>query len=188
MHELETSTKKTWFTAPRMKRIAIGIISVDLFLLIFWVVGSIHIGINWETACFRTSAIFHFLILIHFALGMYITSMEGVIAAAEYEAREKGLKLLRLPFQSYNLLTWIFTALVSTLGDSTLLSWAARELQISPAGTDECHEARILHITFDSLALAVSLITVLWFILFASYTLTIRHQKRKLHQYSDLNE
>ncbi len=177
--QMETSTRRTWFTAARMKRIAIGIVTVDLVLLVLWFAGSIHIAVNFGIDCYQESAITHFLILIHFALGMYITNMQGMIANAQYEAREKGRELKVLPYQAYNLLTWIFTALISTLGDTTLLTWAGQDLSLHPEGTDECHEARLLHIAFDSIALTVSLLTVLWFVVFAACTVKPQRQSRR---------
>lgn len=171
---MQTSTQRTWFTWQRMKRIAIGIVTVDLFLLFIWYLGSAYISYNFTTPCFKAASVSHFLILIHFALGMYISNLEGVISAAENEARERGQRLRRLPPQAYSLLSWSFTASVSTLGDLTLLTWAAQDIQENPLGTDACDNARIFHATFDALALAVSVITVAWFILFASFTLRRR--------------
>ena len=171
-----TSSRMTWFTWQRMKRIAIGIIAVDLFLLLFWFAGSVYLFINRSVDCFRDARVQHFLILIHFALGMYIATMEGVISAAENEANERGRQLRRLPYQAYGLLTWSFTAAVSTLGDTTLLVWAGQDLVESEGTVDACGTARILHVTFDALALAVSVITIAWFILFTAFT--VRRKKK----------
>lgn len=171
---METSDRRTWFTWQRMKRIAIGIIAVDLFLIAFWYAGSVYISLNFTVPCFKAAAISHFLILIHFALGMYICNMESIISTAENEARERGQRLKRLPYQAYGLLAWSFTATVSTLGDLTLLTWAIQDVQENPAGSDQCDTARILHATFDALALFVSVITVVWFILFTSCTVRRR--------------
>ena len=173
---METSPRKTWFTWQRMKRIAIGIITVDLFLLAFWFIGTIYLSATRTDPCFRDARTQHFLILIHFALGMYIATMEGVVSAAENEARERGRVLKRLPYQAYGLLTWSFTASVSTLGDTTLLTWAVQDMIENEGTADACTTARALHVTFDTLALIVSVITVVWFVLFTAFT--VRRKKK----------
>jgi hypothetical protein len=173
-YSLQTSTQRTWFTAQRMKRIGIGLVTVDLLLLLVWCAGSVYIAVYLAEgiACYTEAAIVHFFILIHFALAMFLTSMVCVIQQADAKAHRKHHAVpIYLPVQAYAMLTWIFTAIISTAGDGTLMTWGIIDLSNHPAGFDECNTARILHIFFDALALAVSVLTILWFIAFSVCTL-----------------
>ena len=166
--------ESTWFTVDRMRSIAITIISLDLFLLVLWFAGTIYIIVELDVAlCFNDQFVLHFLILIHFALGMCIANLYDSATREQDEFRERGQQLIKLPFHYYQPLTWIFTAIISFTGDLVLLVAGIRNYIIvsNDEVGDMCRNARISHIAFDAVALLVSCLTVLWFIAFASYTI-----------------
>ncbi len=184
-YALETSAERTWFTAQRMKKIGLTLVTLDILLILLWCAGSLEIAVylSQGVPCYVQSATVHFLILIHFALAMFLTSQVSGILDIEDKARRKHKQPpVILPPNSYYPLSWSFTALISTAGDGTLLTWAIIDLVNHPSGFDECNTTRILHTLFDALALAVSVVTVLWFIAFALCTLkppprVSRHKK-----------
>ena len=164
--------KGHWFTATRQRRIAIALVAADLLLLVIWFAGSIFFAESFHggNACIRDKqAPQHFVILIHFALGMFITNMEGVITLEKEKERDEGKELITLSYANYWPLTWIFTGLVALLGDITLLTWASLEYGLILEEHPECRTPQILHIVFDSFALAVSVLVVAWFLLFSAF-------------------
>lgn len=165
--------EKTWFTVTRMKNMAIAIITIDLILLLVWFCGAIYILVNLETHCYEVQFITHFLILIHFALGMYVATTEGEITKQQEEARMRGKILIKLPYYAYSPLTWIFTGLISFSGDLMLLVAAVRNYAII-GNADECQNSRAAHIGFDVIALIISIVTVLWFVIFSIYSVANR--------------
>jgi hypothetical protein len=160
------------FTVSRMKTVAIMIIAFDLFLLVVWLAGAITIIVYLDRAvCFNEQFIVHFLILIHFALGMCIANISDEITKRQDEAKERGRVLRRLPYHNYQPLAWIFTATISFSGDMVLMTTAIRNLLII-GDADECKNVRIAHIAFDAVAVTVSIITILWFIAFSIYSVS----------------
>ena len=167
------------FTPNTMKITGIVIISLDIFLLLIWFAGAIYnISQLDKDICYTEIFIVHFLILIHFALGMCISNIIDAIMKEEKEIIEKreSDKLMNY----YTPLTWIFTSIVSTFGDAILLAYAIRSHIIVGDG-DICKPSRILHITYDVVAVLISLTSVIWFIVFAFYTLDHKKQKEKQH-------
>ena len=179
------------FTPQRMGITAHVIVALDLFLAVVWVAGIVYILIAFPSPCFVEQFVTHFLILFHFVLGLTIAGIGSQIESAEYDHQEKQRTLsddpnvrvepLRyVPYQIYSPLKWIFAALISTAGDTALLVAAIKAYQsASTSVPDECATSRILHITYDSVALVISLATVLWFILFGAYV--IAPQRRWHH-------
>lgn len=167
----------TWFTAARQRHIAIALATADLLLLVIWFSGSIYLADEFVhgDACYRAlQAPQHFVILIHFALGMFITNMEGAITLETERAREVGERVIALSYATYSPLTWIFTGLVALLGDITLLTWAVLAYTLIEEDAPLCRTPQILHIVFDSVALFISALVVLWFIVFSLWGRTRR--------------
>ena len=173
----EGIARNSWFSARAMKSVGDAIIIMDVILLLAWISGAIYILVNYYTLCFQAEFVVHFLILIHFALGMCITSILDAIGMELSRAEEaRRPEPITLPLQFYSPREWLFTSLLSLSGDTLLLIASVLGLQ-AYGDTDECKHARIAHIAFDSLALLVSLITIGWFIAFAIYTIANRHYR-----------
>ena len=183
------------FTPQRMKVVADVIVALDLALLILiWLPGAIYLIYNLDTACFGIEFIIHFIILLHFALGMAIAWVSSQIDNEEEEYREKFYEhfmngpspmkgnpvpppLQYVSYRVYSPLAWIFTSLISLVGDSVLLAAAVRTFRLGVA--DECRDARITHLAYDTVALALSLASIIWFVLFAIYVIAPqRHSER----------
>jgi ABC-type transport system involved in multi-copper enzyme maturation permease subunit len=88
-------------------------------------------------------------------------------------------RLLKLPYYFYSPLAWIFTSIISLFGDSILLAFTVRSYQISIP--DDCTNLRIGHIVYDSVALFISVISVLWFIIFGFYVISHKHRHHHHH-------
>lgn len=160
----------TWFTASRMRNIAIAIVTIDIILLGMWIGGAGYIAHSLATIdCFHDQATPHFLILIHFVLALHLAALVGEINKERYMHKtQTGRELIRLPYYAYAPFAWILASLVSLSGDVILLAWAV--IEYTHSTTDECDSLRILHISLDLIALIVSLISILWFIVFSFYT------------------
>lgn len=167
----------TWFTVRRMRAIGNVIWTIDLLLAIMWFVGGIYISVFFNQACMRDEAVFHFLILIHFALWAKIDELLSEIQKEEMRFRDGGqLMPEMLPYEIYAPRGWAGVGFLSTAGDAILLTWGCLSLVLFADAGDTCQMARAFHIAFDSVALFVSLMSVLWFILYACVTLTVeRH-------------
>jgi hypothetical protein len=155
-----------------MRRIAISLAAMDFLLIFAWFGGSIYLARQFHDGdpCYRGGqTLQHFVILFHFALGMFITNVASIITLERERVLEHGRRLITLSYATYYPLTWIFTGVVALLGDITLLTWAALEYEEIVAHEPECRNAQVAHITFDSFALLVSLLVVLWFILFSAF-------------------
>lgn len=169
------SSSTTWFTAKRMKTFACVIVAVDIILLVAWVAISVYIAFNLNIECFHDVSINHFLIVVHFILGIHLSTMITEISKEErIHSQRSNRPLARLPYYMYEPLPWIMTSLVSFSGDIILLVWGVIDYSQHPS-SDECNNARIVHISFDVIALLTSLVSIIWFILFA--VLTIREER-----------
>ena len=173
-------TTPSWFTVKRMKRFATVILVLDGLLLLVWTCGGIYIITQLQYPCFEVQFITHFVILIHFALAAYIATIIGEITKEECAHRRRCLRLARpcdelqrLPYEFYLPLAWISIASLSFVGDVVLLAAASRAYQLRE-GLDQCQASRLAHIIYDVAATLISLVTILWFIVFTIYT--IRHQ------------
>lgn len=155
------------FTPYTMKVTGIVIITIDILLLLIWFAGSIYnVSQLHVDICYTEIFIVHFLILIHFALGMCISQIVDGIMKDSESINNESKKLLNY----YTPLSWSFTSLVSLLGDVSLLAYAIRS-HIIVGDADVCKTSRILHIAYDVIAVIISLTSITWFIVFASYTL-----------------
>jgi hypothetical protein len=174
-------TANPYFTPEHMKTVAIVVVTLDLVLLVVWFASSIFLLVTADQVCYAAEFVLHFFIMVHFALGMAISNIVGIIDKEQYEYRERLLasglslavaktrKLQYLPYVVYSPFSWIFTALIALSGDTILLASAIRLYQLGGDLGDSCQDFRIARIAFDSLATAVSVITIIWFILFAAY-------------------
>ena len=162
-----------------MKKTAIAILSFDILLLIAWTANAAYLAFNLKLECFHSQAIVHFLILFHFVLAIHMANLVGEITREQFHASEAKKKLTLLPFYIYSPLAWILISLLSLVGDVVLLTWAIIEYRGIEA--DECNVARITHITLDSVALVISVVSIVWFVVFASAT--IRGERRKSVNY-----
>ncbi len=157
----------TWFNAANMKTMATVIVAFDIVLLLAWLSGAAYLAFYLETACFHTVSIFHFLIVVHFILGIHLSTMIVEISKEQRLHLQRYSKPLgRLPYYLYEPLPWILTSMVSFCGDLILLTWGIIDYKHE---NDECNAARIMHITFDTVALLTSVISIIWFIVFAFY-------------------
>lgn len=173
--------REPWFTVLTMQRIAITIVALDILLLLIWASGGVYLLVNFRTLCFQTAFYTHFLILIHFALGIAIASVEGEIEKEGYRFRSMGQPMpATLPYEMYTPLAWALTACVSTVGDAFLLAAGALDYEII-GDTDACQAARLGHVIYDAIALFVSLATVVWFIFYAATSISSERRKRR-HQ------
>jgi len=165
---------------------AIAIVAMDIILLIIWFAASIYLVVKTGVApCYDAEFIFHFLILIHFALGLTISNIVGEIEKEEYIHQEKRpanavtpSTLQYLPYVIYSPFSWIFTSLIVLCGDITLFASAIRFYDIGASLGDECQPDRLARIFFDALALIISLVTVIWFILFAIYAIAPQRRQQ----------
>jgi hypothetical protein len=163
----------TWFTVRHMKRVAIVLLTLDIILLLIWLGGAIFLLTQLGVApCFESQLVIHFLILIHFALGTYLSNMVGEISREErrFAVKYPQQCLLRLPYHFYLPLSWIFIGIVSFVGDLILMVGGILLYQIR-GGQDECQTTRLTHIIFDAVAVAISIVTILWFLFFSFYTI-----------------
>jgi len=160
------------FTVKSMRRAALVIITIDILLLVLWFCGGIYLAVMLDTHCFELQAIIHFLILIHFPLALFVCSLATKLG----HALKKDPDVKKLPYSSYRPLEWIVTGLLSFFGDVILLTWAARAYTLFQEEGDACQLSRILHITYDSVAVVTSLATILWFIVFSMYTVSSRNK------------
>lgn len=165
----------TWFTLKRMKTVAITIITFDIILLLSWLSGAIYLVTKLDTHCYESQFTNHFFILIHFALALCITGIVDEIEKEELKHENKEITT-SMPYQFYSPFSWIFTSILSLFGDIILLAAASHEYNTMHE-EDECTNARIMHITLDVIALIISVISIIWFILFSFYT--IKPQRRK---------
>ncbi len=183
-----------------MKITAYTVIALDLVLLVLvWLPGAIYIIYNLDTACFAVEFIIHFLILMHFALCMAIAWVASQIESEEEEYKEKFHEqflnraspatvtpmtsltpppLEYVSYRVYSPLAWIFTGLVSLIGDGVLLAAAIRTYNIG--ALDECRNSRIAHLAYDTVAFSLSVVTVVWFILFAIFVIAPQRRSEKL--------
>ena len=160
-----------------MKTMASIVVAVDIILLVAWVSIAAYIAFNLNIECFHDMSINHFLTVVHFILGIHISTMITEISKEErIHSQRSNRILMRLPYYMYEPLPWIMTSLVSFSGDLILLVWGIIDYSQHPS-SDECNNARIVHISFDTIALTTSLISIVWFILFA--VLTIREDRPK---------
>ena len=160
----------TWFTARRMRNTAIAIVSFDIILLALWISGAGYITHNLTIECFHDQSISHFLIIVHFVLGLHLAAMVGEIGKELRLFKSRtGKELLRLPYHFYEPFAWVLTSLVSLSGDVILLSWAV--IDYTHAASDECDTSRILHISFDTIALISSVVSIIWFLLYTFCTI-----------------
>lgn len=160
------------YSPKSMRRMAIAIITIDILLLVLWFCGGIYLAVRLDTFCFELQAIIHFLILIHFTVAIFVCSLITELS----KALKEDPNVRKLPYSTYKPLEWIFTGLLSFFGDFILLMWAWRAYVIfkDEHHTDECQDWRIVHITYDAVALFTSLVTIVWFIVFSSYTISSR--------------
>lgn len=165
----------TWFTVRRMKTFASVILALDALLLLIWTGGAIYIITQLEHLCFDTQFIVHFFILIHFALAAYMATIIGEIAKEEERARRRAphRELQQLPYTFYLPVAWIAIATISLVGDVILLSAGVRIYQLR-MGRDECDAQRLAHIIFDIVATLISLVAIVWFIVYTIYTIKRR--------------
>lgn len=176
--------ESSWFTVKRMKRFAYAILIMDAFLLLVWTGGGIYIITQLEHLCFEGQFIAHFLILIHFALTAYITTIIGEISKTQDAHRRRYeremsprpyVELQYLPYTFYFPVSWISIAIISFVGDVLLISAGSRLYVLREGVGDRCQASRLAHIIFDAVATLISLIAIVWFIVFTSYTI-----KRKI--------
>lgn len=162
----------SYINTRSMKITGIIILVIDALLLLSWTAGQIYIICNLEEHCFTELFIVHFLILIHFALAIFITIMLNDII--KEEQKNKGNKTpVILSFYNYSPLPWIFVSILSFLGDVILLAYAIKAYII--AHDDPCMTSRKVHIAYDTIATLVSLLSIIWFIAFSFFVL--RHPK-----------
>lgn len=183
-----------------MKIVADVTVALDLALLILiWLPGAIYIIVNLDTACFDVEFILHFIILLHFALGMSIAGVSSEIEKEEEEYKEKFHEhfmsgsastptismvnptpppLQYVSYRVYSPLPWIFTSIISLGGDAVLFAAAIRVYRLGIV--DECQTSRIAHIAYDTVALALSLVSVIWFVLFAIYVIAPQRRSERL--------
>jgi len=172
-----------------MKQMAIAIVSMDLILLVIWFAASIYLVVKAGVApCYDVEFFFHFFILIHFALGLTISNIVGEIEKEEYLHQERQEQkrpvvapsetLQYLPYVIYSPFSWIFTSFIALGGDITLFASAIRFYDIGGSLGDECQPDRLARIFFDALALVISIISVLWFILFAIYAIAPQRRQQ----------
>lgn len=160
-----------------MKTIGWVIVALDILLVLIWFAGGIYSIVMLEQACFEVQLITHFLILIHFALGFYLASMVGEIDREQQKAASRGRRLIQLPYLFYLPLAWIFVSVTALAGDVLLLTAGIRiYLLRSREADDGCQTARFIHILFDSFAVLICLITIVWFIVFSLYTIKERRR------------
>ena len=160
----------TWFTASRMRNIAIVIVTFDIILLGMWIGGAGYIAHSLATIdCFHEQMTPHFLIIVHFVLALHLAALVSEIDKERHlHKTQTGRELIRLPYYVYAPFAWILTSLVSLSGDVILLAWVV--IEYTHATADECESLRILHISFDLIALIASLVSIIWFIVFSIYT------------------
>lgn len=154
-------------TVRSMKITGIIIVVLDIILLLLWASGGFYnISQLHNDVCFSFVFVVHFLIVCHFILTIVITAIIDIIIKEEKKANSRGRTINKLPYEYYTPLTWIFASIVALLGDVSLLVFTAME-HSSIGNDDECSESRIFHIAFDSLAIIVCLISIVWFIVFS---------------------
>lgn len=147
-----------------MRNTGITIVSLDLILLVMWACGGwYNISQQGTDPCFSFVFVVHFLIVCHFILIVVITAIVDLIIREEKKAKDQGKVLHKLPYAYYTPLTWIVSSLVALLGDVSLLSFSISEFR-DIGFDDKCRNSRIFHIAFDSLAVFVCLLTILWFL------------------------
>ena len=162
---------ETWFTPRAMKITAIIVFVVDMLILLAWlgVGGYIAHGLG-EYECFSHQTTPHFFILLHFALSFYFVTMIAKIDSQEESFFHRyGSMPLELPYHMYEPFSWFFISFVVLAGDIILLTWGV--IERNSHASDECDAMRSIHVALDAVALCVSIVSVVWFIIFSFYTI-----------------
>jgi len=178
------------FNAKTMKITGIVIVTIDLFLFMFWLGGGFYyISKLQDDICFTETFITHYLVLIHFCLAMFITSLVDDILKEEHnlKARNKTLPL-KLPYNFYKPFTFIFTSILAFFGDLSLLVYAIRQYILLIGINDQCQIARSLHIAFDVIAVFVSLISIIWFTVFSFKTIENSEETKRRYYLIEMNK
>jgi hypothetical protein len=173
-----------------MKITGLCIIGIDILLLLTWFVGAcVTLSKVGEHVCYAEIFKTHFLILIHFVLFAFLCVvigdllLEEVVKHQEYKEiiRQNPLKKdditlyqeyhydYKLPYRVYQPLGWAAISLLSFFGDVTLLVFSTKIYQHSTE--PECHAIELSHIVYDSVALFISSLSIIWFIVFSIYTI-----------------
>ncbi len=156
----------------------------EAILLATWLAGAIYIVANLEIECFEVQFVVHFLILVHFALAAYLLTVVAEISKAQenYKRKHPSRELTLLPYTFYLPVVWIGIALLSLVGDIILLVGGIRlyTIRSSGGGINEdakCQTSRLAHIIYDGIATLISLVTIVWFIIYTLYTIKVRHSR-----------
>ncbi len=180
-------------TLTAMKITGIVIITADLLLLLIWFGGAMYIIHNLSVSvCFFEVFFAQFFIVFHFVLGMCITGIVKDIMNQQKERQSlvsmgnerrvrgttspysPGFEDEPLSYYFYSPLTWIYTSVISFFGDLALLCYSIKIYTM--AEDDVCHAIKIGHIAFDSIALFISITSIIWWIVFSIYCITHKPQ------------
>jgi hypothetical protein len=179
---MSSQPTETWFTTKRMRDIALAILIMDCILAVIWIFGAAYVLYqkkNNPDLCFGDQFVLHMLILFHFVLAMAVAGIYSEIQkeAMRYRDRKQPLPEV-LPFEIYTPFLFFFASFIALSGDTVLLANAAIDYDIGDP-TDACRAARIAHISYDTIALLVSVTSVIWFILFSTLTISPERRRRK---------
>lgn len=169
-------TREGCYSLKSMKWIAHVLVLFNFLLLIIWTIGAIYLLAQLSVAaCYQEEWTQHFLILIHFALAFYLTTIISDINREERRYDRASLVLTRLPYSFYQPLAWFFVSVSSLVGDALLLASGVHFYWLG-VNDNDCQETRIAHIAYNAIATIISLFSLLWFVIFSTYN--IRHPQK----------
>ena len=129
----------------------------------------------WADACFQESDKSNFLIIFHFTLCASIADITADIGKEETREGIADGTITKLPYRFYKPVLWAITGVISLVGDIILLAAGSLVYQLSLSNGDLCTNSRIAHIVIDVVALSITIVSILWFIIFSFYY--IKHKK-----------
>ena len=148
-----------WFRHD-IRRIAYVILTLDLLLFIAWFIIAIY---PVSVTC-PEDLLLHVVLLLHFAQA---ATIGGVLDTWSEEIEEHA----PIKYAPYS---WIIASIVALFGDIFLLT-----SQLIGEHVEHCEPTRISHIVWDSCAIAVCLISIIWFMVLYFYSNKRRHRKEK---------
>jgi hypothetical protein len=145
-----------WFSYD-IRRIAYILLALDLLLFISWVIIAIY---PVSITC-PADMLLHIILLLHFA---HTFAIGAVLDDWDTEVEEKR------PMK-YSFYIWITSCVVALGGDIFLLV-----SQLIGEHIEACESTRISHIVWDSCAIAICVLSIIWF--FALYYYSKRRKNK----------
>jgi hypothetical protein len=168
--------KEGCFTIVMMKNVFILFLAIDMLVLGAWIsLEGYVLNHFWSDSCFQDNDKSNFLIIFHFTLCASIADIVSDISKEEARAEIRDGTIKKLPYEFYKPVLWAVTGLISLAGDAILLSAGTLVYQLSISNGDSCSNTRLSHIAVDVLALSVTILAIIWFIIFSFYY--IKHKK-----------